>query len=90
MFSKSKKDKHPLAINIRKLQRYNYSYFGCEEVVFFEYMVVKGNAFKHKPFYHSSETIFNETSIKKQSLNSNSYKSFLGKKDKNYMISDNY
>lgn len=69
MFSKSKKDKHPLAINIRKLQRYNYSYFGCEEVVFFEYMVVKGNAFKHKPFYHSSETIFNETGIKKHSLN---------------------
>lgn len=70
MFSKSKKDKHPLAINIKKLQRYNYSYFGCEEVVFFEYMVVKGNAFKHKPFYHSSETIFNETGIKKHSLNS--------------------
>ena len=69
MLTPSKKDKHPLAINIRKLQRYNHSYFGCEEVVFFEYLVVKGNAFKHKPFYHSSETIFNETGIKKHSLN---------------------
>ncbi|HAT65208.1 MAG TPA: hypothetical protein DCS66_11495, partial [Flavobacteriaceae bacterium] len=37
-----KEDTHPLAINIQKLQRYNYDYFNCEEVVFFEYIVVKG------------------------------------------------
>ncbi|WP_271406466.1 hypothetical protein [Tenacibaculum soleae] len=66
-----KKDKHPLAINILKLNRYNYDFFNCEEVVFFEYIVVKGMAFKkQKEFYHSSETIRQETGIKKHSLNS--------------------
>ena len=66
-----KKDKHPLAINILKLNRYNYDFFNCEEVVFFEYMVVKGMAFKkQKEFYHSSETIRQETGIKKHSLKS--------------------
>lgn len=63
------KDVHPLAINILKLQRYNYDYFNCEEVVFFEYIVVKGMAFKKKKeFFHSSETIRKETGIKKSSL----------------------
>lgn len=66
-----KEDIHPLAINIQKLQRYNYDYFNCEEVVFFEYIVVKGMAFKKKTeFFHSSETIRKETGIKKHSLNS--------------------
>lgn len=66
-----KKDKHPLAINILKLNRYNYDFFNCEEVIFFEYMVVKGMAFKkQKEFYHSSETIRQETGIKKHSLKS--------------------
>lgn len=65
-----KEDVHPLAINIQKLQRYNYNFFNCEEVVFFEYMVVKGMAFKkHTEFFHSSETIRQETGIKKHSLN---------------------
>lgn len=71
MQKSKKKDKHPLAINILKLNRYNYDFFNCEEVVFFEYIVVKGMAFKkQKEFYHSSETIRQETGIKKHSLNS--------------------
>jgi hypothetical protein len=65
-----KEDTHPLAINVLKLNRYNYDFFNCEEVVFFEYMVVKGMAFKNKEFFHSSETIRNETGIKKHSLKS--------------------
>ncbi|WP_339660033.1 hypothetical protein [Croceibacter atlanticus] len=66
-----KKDTHPLAINIQKLQRYNYDYFNCEEVVLFEYLVIKGMAFKSRvDFYHSSETIRKETGIKKHSLRS--------------------
>lgn len=68
MMTKAKKDTHPLAINIRKFQRYNYNYFSCEEVVFFEYLVVKANAFKQVPFFHSSDTIFKETGIKKHAL----------------------
>jgi len=66
-----KEDTHPLAINILKLKRYNYDFFNCEEVVFFEYIVVKGMAFKKKiEFFHSSETIRQETGIKKHSLKS--------------------
>lgn len=65
-----KEDTHPLAINILKLKRYNYNFLNCEEVVFFEYIVVKGMAFKNKEFFHSSETIRKETGIKKHSLKS--------------------
>lgn len=72
MFKKPiKEDKHPLAINVMKLQRYNFNFFSTEEVVFFEYLMVKGSSFKAgKQFYHSTETIFRETGIKKNSLNS--------------------
>lgn len=63
-------DTHPLAINILKLQRYNFEFLNCEEAVFFEYIVIKGMAFKKKTeFFHSSETIRKETGIKKHSLN---------------------
>jgi hypothetical protein len=66
-----KNDTHPLAINVLKLNRYNYDFFNCEEVVFFEYIIVKGMAFKkHQEFFHSSKTIRNETGIKKHSLKS--------------------
>lgn len=65
-----KEDKHPLAINALKLQRYNFNYFNCEEVVLFEYLVVKGMSFKTRDeFFHSTSTITNETGIKKHSLN---------------------
>ena len=62
------KDVHPLAINILKLQRYNSDFFNCEERTFFEYLIIKGMAFKNKEFFHSSETIYIETGIKKHSL----------------------
>lgn len=63
-------DKIPFALNVLKFQRYNFNYFSCEEVVFFEYILVKSIAFKQNSFFHSSETIFQETGIKKHSLNS--------------------
>lgn len=61
-------DLNPLSINILKLQRYNFNYFTLEEVVFFEYLVVKGKSFKFKPFYHSTATIAQETGIKRTRL----------------------
>lgn len=65
----NKKDKHPLAINVLKLQRYNFEFLSTAEVVFFEYIVVKGMAFKSRSdFFHSSETIRKETGIKKCAL----------------------
>lgn len=64
-----KEDKHPLAINALKLQRYNFSFFDCEEVVLFEYLVVKGMSFKTRlDFFHSTATITKETGIKKHSI----------------------
>lgn len=63
-----KKDKNPTAINILKLQRYNFSFFKLEEVIFFEYLIVKGQAFGFKQFYHSTETIGKETGIKRSKL----------------------
>ena len=64
-----KPDLHPLAINIIKLQRYNFEFLSCEEVVFFEYIVIKGKSFgKIDSFFHSTSTITKETGIKKHSL----------------------
>lgn len=65
-----KNDANPLAVNIIKLQRYNFKFFSLEEVVMFEYLIVKARAFKFKEFYHSSATIEKETGIKKSKLNS--------------------
>ena len=65
-----KADKNPLAVNIRKLQRYNFNFFTLEEVVFFEYLVVKAPLFKFKEFYHSTYTIDKEIGIKRNKLES--------------------
>ena len=59
------KQYNPLAVNILRLQKYNFDYLTLEEVVFFEYLVVKAVAFGHKPFYHSVKTIADETGIKR-------------------------
>jgi hypothetical protein len=66
--SLAKIDRNPTAINILKLQRYNFDYFTLEEVVFFEYLVVKRRAFGFKQFYHSHATIAKEIGIKKGNL----------------------
>ena len=65
-----KADKNPLAVNIRKLQRYNFNFFSLEEVVFFEYLVVKAPLFKFQEFYHSTATIAKEIGIKRSKLES--------------------
>ena len=59
-----------MAVNIRKLQRYNFNFFTLEEVVFFEYLVVKAPLFKFKEFYHSTATIAKEIGIKRSKLDS--------------------
>ena len=52
------KEFNPFAVNILRLQRYNYKLFTLEEIVFFEYMIIKAKAFKYKPFYSSHRSIF--------------------------------
>jgi hypothetical protein len=61
-------DKNPTCLNILKLQRYNFKFFSLEEVVFFEYLIVKAKAFGFGQFYHSTETISSETGIKRTKL----------------------
>ncbi len=68
MTKEKKVDKNPMAINILKLQRYNFKYFQLEEVVFFEYIIIKAQALGFKPFFHSSATIADETGIKRTRL----------------------
>lgn len=63
-----KVDTNPTAINILKLQRYNFGFFAIEEVVFYEYLLVKARAFGYKEFYHSTATITKETGIRRSSL----------------------
>lgn len=65
-----KLDKNPTCVNILKLQRYNFKFFTLEEVVFFEYLIVKAKAFGFSQFYHSTETISGETGIKRTKLDS--------------------
>lgn len=65
-----KKDSNPHAVNILKLQRYNFNFFSLEEVVFFEYLIVKARSFKFKQFYHSTSTISGEIGIKRTKLES--------------------
>jgi hypothetical protein len=60
----------PIGIFVQKFMEFNFDYLSTEESVFFNYLVVKGQAFKFKEFFHSSETIFNETGIKRKSLES--------------------
>lgn len=70
MLQKKSADKNPMAINILKLQRYNFDFFSLEEVVFFEYMVIKAKSFGYVPFFHSTATIAKETGIKRAKLDS--------------------
>lgn len=57
-----------MAVNILKLKRYNFNFFSLEEVIIFEYLVIKGKAFKFGTFFHSSAVIAKETGIKRNKL----------------------
>ena len=47
-----KNDKHPLAVNIIKYQRYNFAFLNCQEIVLFETLLVLGGiSFKNKEFF---------------------------------------
>ena len=63
-------NKIPLAIIILNLQNYNFDFFDLDEVVFFEWLIVKGKAFHFKEFFYSGIRIKDETGIKKDALNS--------------------
>ena len=67
------KEELPFAVYIKKLSQYNFNFLSTEEVVFFEYLVVKGKSFKFKQFYHSDATVEKETGIRRYKLNAIKY-----------------
>lgn len=58
-----------LAINILRLQEYNFDKFSLEHVVFFEWLIVKFRSFHFKEFHYSFRRITSETGLKKHTLN---------------------
>lgn len=63
-------DNHPLAVNCRKFQYYNFDFFSCQEIVLFETLVVLGGiSFKKKEeFFHSTQTLTDKTGIKNHTI----------------------
>ena len=66
------KEYNPLAINILRLQKYRFNErplrLTLEDVVFFEYIIVKSMSFRYIKWFHSLKTISTETGIKKAKL----------------------
>ncbi|MEQ8624639.1 MAG: hypothetical protein RJQ00_07295 [Vicingaceae bacterium] len=58
-----------MGVECKNFFRYNSDFFSCDERVFFIFLLVKFNYFKHKPFYWSKEVIYRETGIKKDRAN---------------------
>jgi hypothetical protein len=62
------KNKHPLAINILKIQEYDFSKTKLDEVVFFEWLVIKRISFGTDTFYYQQRRITEEIGIKRTRL----------------------
>lgn len=62
------KNRHPLAINLLKLQEYDFNKITIEEVIFFEWLVIKRISFGSDTFYYSQKNIICEIGIKRTKL----------------------
>ena len=62
------KNRHPLAINILKLQEYNFNKTKLDEVVFFEWLVIKRISFGTDTFFYQQRRITEELGIKRTRL----------------------
>lgn len=62
------KNRHPLAINILKLQEYNFKITKLDEVVFFEWLVIKRISFGTDTFFYQQRRITGEVGIKRTRL----------------------
>ncbi|MBO0323676.1 hypothetical protein J0X14_15305 [Muricauda sp. CAU 1633] len=61
-------DKHPLAVNFKKLLKYNLNVFSIDEVLFFEWLIVKQKCFGDDFFYYQTKRIIDEIGIKRSRL----------------------
>lgn len=55
----------PLCVNIQRLKDY---LLAPDEVMFFDWLIIKQRYFKYKPFFYQAERILKETRIKRRSL----------------------
>lgn len=61
-------------VRLLNFQKYNSTFFSCDERVFFETLIIKFHAFDFKPFFISYNEIFRELGIKKDRVHSISKK----------------
>ena len=62
------KNRHPFAINILKLKEYNFDITKIEEVVFFEWLVIKRISFGSDEFFYQERRVIEEVGIKRTRL----------------------
>jgi len=62
------KNRHPLAINILKIQEYDFSKTKLEEIVFFEWLVIKRISFGTDTFFYQQRRVTEEIGIKRTKL----------------------
>ncbi len=60
--------KHPLSINFKVLEQYDFSKTVCDEVIFFEWLILKRTSFGNNLFYYQQEKLMNELGIKRRRL----------------------
>lgn len=61
-------NKVPLSVIILSFEKYNFDFFTNDEVLFFEWLVVKSKSFGLKEFYHSAKQIHDQIGIKRDRL----------------------
>lgn len=62
------KNRHPLAINILKLQEYDFTKTKLDEIVFFEWLVIKRISFGTDTFFYQQRRVTEEIGIKRTRL----------------------
>lgn len=60
--------KHPLSINFKTLLQYDFERVTIEEVIFFEWLVIKRASFGNEKFFYQQSRITNELGIKRTRL----------------------
>lgn len=62
------KNKHPFAVNSLLLQEYDFNKTKNDEVLFFEWLVIKRISFRRETFFYQQRRVFDEVGIKRARL----------------------
>ncbi len=60
--------KHPLCLNFKVLAQYDLTKLSIDEVVFFEWLVLKRNFFGDEKFFYQQQRVIDEIGIKRRRL----------------------